>query len=110
MNDKLEICKQTRKIAADALAVVLKGVLATDEPISEAKFRDLWLEEMRKSSEIYPDGWYIPPPHGMFVLFGTDDDFSRMVYESSRFEKVWPRDDIFLNRKKGLLFFYCSPV
>lgn len=108
--DKLEICKQTRKIAADALHVVLKQLLATDEPISEVMLRDAWLSEMRKNKNIFPDGWYLPPPHGMAVLFATDEEPTRINFVNLRFEESWPSDDIFLDKKTGLIFVYSSPV
>lgn len=108
--DKLEICKQTRKIAADALYVVLKKLLASDKPVSEVLLRDAWLAEMRKNENIFPDGWYTPPPHGMAVLFATDRDVDRVNFVNLRFEESWARDDVFLDRKSGIIFVYTSPT
>jgi len=108
--DKLKICKQTRKITADALYKTLKKVLKSKKPISEVSFRDAWLLEMRKNDSIFPDGWYTPPPHGMGVLFATENNIDRLNFKSIRPEEFWPRDDIFLDRKKGIVLLYAGPV
>lgn len=108
--DKLEICKRTRKIAADALYVVLKKLLESDKPISEVTLREAWLAEMRKNKNIFPDGWYTPPPHGMIILFADEDNVERFDYKNARWESSWARDDIFMNRKTGIIFCYASPV
>jgi len=108
--DKLEICKSTRKIAADSLYTVLKKLLASTQLISEVMLRDEWLEEMQKNKTIFTEGWYIPPPHGMIVLFATDKKVERINYKSVRIEEKWPRNDIFLDKKNGLAYFYASPV
>jgi len=108
--DKLKICKQTREIAADALYKTLQKVLKSKKPISEISFRDLWLSEMRKSASIFTDGWYMPPPHGIGVLFATDSNVERLNFKSIRPEEFWPRDDIFLDLKKGMVLLYAGLV
>lgn len=108
--DKLEICKQTRKFAADSLHKVLKKLLESNEPISEMMLRDAWLAEMRENKNIFPDGWYTPPPHGMIILFATDKDTERFNYKNARNEVTWPKNDIFLDKKNGVIFCYASPV
>lgn len=108
--DKLEICKRTRKIAADSLHKVLKKLLESDKPISEVMLRDAWHEEMRKNRNIFPDGWYTPPPHGMIVLFADEKNVERFDYKNARWESSWARNDLFMNRKNGIIFCYASPV
>src|SRR6266702_1882195 len=108
--DKLEICKQIRKIAADSLSIVLKKLLASDKPISEVTLRNAWLAEMRKNQNIFPEGWYEPPPYGMIILYADDKDVERFNYTSARVKEMWPRDDIFLNKKTGIIYCYASPV
>lgn len=108
--NKLKICKQTRQIAAESLYKTLEKLLKSKEPISEARFRDAWLSEMRKHKEIFPDGWYLPPPHGIGVLFATDKNFSRIKFKTLRAKEYWPKEDIFLDRKNGFAFFYSSLV
>src|SRR5436853_4201407 len=104
--DKLEVCKSTRKIAADSLAKVLKKLLKSKKPISEVMLRDAWLFEMRKNKNIFPDGWYMPPPHGIMVLFADEKNVQRFNYKSARPNETWPRDDIFLDLKKGIIYCY----
>lgn len=108
--NKLEICKQTRKFTARSLHTVLKKLLATNRPISEVMFRDAWLTELRKNKNIFSDGWYDPPPHGIIVLFATDKHVTRLNFLSVRPEEKWPRDDIFLNKENGIAYVYASPV
>ncbi len=109
-NQKLEICKQTRKIASDTLKQTLQELLSKNDPISEKSFANQWLGNLRKHTQIFPDGWYIPPPFGIGVLFSAETDSRRTSYESLRFEKNWPREDVFLDKEKGLAYFYASPV
>lgn len=108
--NKLEVCKQTRKFAADSLHKVLKKLLASNKPISEVTLRDAWLEELRKNKNIFPDGWYMPPPHGIGIVFGTEYDPDRINFPVLRKEEYWPRDDVFLDRKDGIIVVYSSPV
>jgi hypothetical protein len=108
--NKLKICKQTREIAADSLYKTLQKVLNTQKPISEVEFRDMWLFEIRKHKNILTDGWYLPPPHGMGVLFATGNDYKRIKFKSLRIKDYWPREDVYLNKDDGYLLFYCSPV
>ena len=75
MIDKLAICKQTRKVSSDSLLRTLTKALGTNDPISESQFRDFWLSELRTHKELFPDGWYTPPPHGIGVLFGNQMAF-----------------------------------
>jgi hypothetical protein len=110
MIDKLKICKQTRQIAADALYKTLQKVFKSKEPISEVSFRDMWLSEIRKNKNIFFDGWYTPPTHGMGVLFATDDNVERLNFKSIRPEEFWPRDDIYLDRKNGIMMLYFGAV
>lgn len=108
--DKPEICKSTRKIASEALRIILEKILKQKKPVSEIEFRDLWLKELRKHKEIFPDGWYTPPPHGMGVLFAKDNDTARLKFKSLRHEEFWPRKDIFLNKRNGIVMVYASLV
>ena len=106
---KLQITKETRKIATDALFQTLKKALAKNL-ISEKQFRDLWFEELRKSPKIFPNGWYIPPPSGLIVLFATSKNPKRVLYPSMRPEETWPKNNIYLDKSDGILAFYASPV
>jgi hypothetical protein len=65
---------------------------------------------MRENLAIYSDGWYLPPPHGIGVLFGTEDDYGRMNYQSLRPESSWPKNDIILDKQNGIIYVYASSV
>ena len=109
MDNNLKICRQTREIAITALKNTLENLLTKDK-ISEAQFRNSWLEELRKNEQIFPNGWYIPPPHGIITLFATDKNPTRVLYPSMRPQDTWPRDDIYLDKVNGLIALYASPV
>src|SRR3989338_9581860 len=101
--NNLDICKQTRKAAADSLKNAFEKVLNNNQPISEVDLRDMWLLELRKHQEIFPDGWYTPPPHGIGVLFGTPENTKRINFPTLRTKDYWPRDDVFLDKKDGII-------
>lgn len=109
IENKLESCRLARSIATKSLYTALSNLLNSEEPISEAKLRDAWLQEMIKEDAIFPEGWYWPPPHGIGVLFGTEND-SRLDYDSLRPDQIWPKDNIYLDRKAGLIYAFASPV
>lgn len=109
IENKLHICQETRRIAADALYEALTHLLK-DKTFSEEKLRDSWLECLRTSKEIFPDGWYIPPPHGIGVLIGTTDNESRHNYKSLRPSENWPQKDNLLDHIHPLIYVYASPV
>ena len=88
----------------------LTELLAEDAPISEVSIRDRWHEQLHTDRSLHGEGWYVPPPHGMAVLIGSDTAPQRLSYVSLRAPGVWPRDDVFLNRDHGLLYAYASPV
>lgn len=110
ISTKLKKCKLTREFAAKSLSITLEKLLNQKKPISEIDLRDTWLLELRKNKNIFPDGWYIPPPHGIGVLFSTDKNFNRIKFKSLRQNESWPRNDIFLDKKNGFILVYCSPV
>lgn len=107
---KLELCKLTRSYAAESLYEVLKDVLTDPSPVSEVAFRDNWLEKLRRHPNIFPNGWYEPPPHGIGVLFATDDNPNRASPKSIRPQEYWPKEESFLDKSKGILFLYVSPI
>lgn len=110
VEEKLAGCISTRSFAAQSFCSTLGTLLQTENPISEAQLRDDWLAEMRKNTKLYPDGWYDPPPSGIGVLFGTEENYSRMNYKSLRPEEMHPKDNIFLDREKGVVYIYASTV
>lgn len=109
-DNRLEICKRTRKIASDALYETLETLLKENKPISEVRLRDIWLKNMRRNKSIFLDGWYDPPPHGIGVLFGSASGNSRCNYKTLRSDNIWPKDRVFLKDENELAYLFASPV
>src|SRR4030042_4530690 len=106
----MNVLKRTRRITEDAFEKSFEEALDSKERISEKEFAKRWLAEIGKSSEVFPQGWYQPPPAGIGVLFATDEDTERISFRSLRYRKYWPRDDVFLECEKGLIMVYFSAV
>lgn len=104
----VEICKQTRKAASEALLTVIKQVW--QRPFSENKLKDLWLRELRKNKSLFTQGWYSPPPDGITVLIANKTNLQRLDYKSLRTKENWPQKNIFFKSQEGLVFVYTSPV
>ncbi|MEX0616608.1 MAG: M24 family metallopeptidase [Candidatus Woykebacteria bacterium] len=105
VQERVDICVKTKKLSAG----LIRNVLSENLEISEAKFRDLLHEEMKKEPEIYEGGWYEPPPFGIGVLFSKTDDFARLQYDTLREGKFWPGENhVLKNGSVGLI--YLSPV
>lgn len=110
-DQKIAICKKTRVYAQHTLYRVLKDIIGLVGKPSEVEIRDQWLVEMRKHPDLFPEGWYSPPPQGVGILAGSDadGDACRVNFASLREQDKWPRPDIRLDLKNGLLFVYASP-
>lgn len=107
---KLQLCKETREAAANSLYEALQDLLQTENPISEKQLRDAWLKRLQKNDQLFPQGWYDPPPGGIAVLFATETDIDRVSPKNIRLEEFWPRKNIYLDRTGGLAFIYASPI
>jgi len=107
---KLAAIERTREIAADTLYSSLQTLLESESPISERDLQELWHEKLQECTTIFPNGWYTPPPHGIGVLFGTEDNYDRVNYASLRPHDMWPRDGVALNRQTGIVYLFASPV
>ena len=112
INQKIDICKETRAYAAESLFRVMQIILENNLEPSEWEVRDMWMKELWKNDSIFTDGWYCPPPHGIGVVIWTDQDNeqSRLNYASLRPETSRPRKDIRLNTNSGIMYVYASPV
>lgn len=108
--DKLSICRSTRKFASEAFLKSLKSLLNRKSSISEKDLAEEWLSQLRTNSKIFPEGWFIPPPHGITVLFGTDKRVERVCPKTIRLEEFWPRNNIYLDKNNGIALVYTSPV
>ena len=107
---KLEAVAKTRQFVAQSFVNAFKSLLETNTLISEILLRDQWLNQLRRNHLIYPEGWYLPPPYGIGILFGTEINYQRMNYQSLRPENSWPKDSIFLDKNRGIIYVFFSPV
>ena len=90
-----------------ASAIATKA-LADVGDTSEAQVRDAILSEMAKYTELYPNGWYDPPPGGVAVLF-ADTPFERLQFDSLRDPKFFPSTTSVFGRE-SVGMFYLSPI
>lgn len=111
-NQKIKICKRTREYAQKSLFKVLQIILDNNLHPSEIEIRDMWISELQKNNTLFKDGWYSPPPHGIGILIGTDNDReeSCLNFKSLRLEEKWPQKDIYLNTKNSIIYAYASPI
>lgn len=110
MTDNLKLIKQIRKIATKTLYKTIQLSLPSSKPVSEVDLHSSWLKELQKYKEIFPEGWYLPPPNGIAVLLAPENNPARLDFKSLRKKHNWPRKDIFLDKKHGLAFLYSSPI
>ncbi len=108
--DKIKSLKTTRQIAMKAFYEALNKVLSKNKPIAETDLKKTWLKELRKSGDIFNNGWYVPPPHGITIIFAQDNKPQRTQFRSLRFKENFPQKNIFLNKKSGIIIAYASPV
>lgn len=108
--DTITACKKTRALAANTFAIALQTLQKNHTPFSEVMLRDAWLSELQKNQDIFPDGWYIPPPHGIGILFGPAIQNSRTNYRNLREEVYSPNPNIYFDNKNDMAYIYASPV
>ncbi|OGD83416.1 hypothetical protein A2165_02395 [Candidatus Curtissbacteria bacterium RBG_13_40_7] len=106
----LDIYKRVRLITKETLKNALQKVLKSTKSISESDLKNAWLKELRKNKSIFPNGWYVPPPNGVVILFATDKKPQRTLFRSLRFKEYFARKNIFLDKNKGIIVAYASPV
>lgn len=104
MSDLIQAIIQTRKLAEEIAIKSLENI----EGISEIGLSDRILTEMRNHNEIYPEGYYSPPPFGIAVLL-DEKSFTRFRYDNLRNPKYWPSETHTFNKEAvGMVYF--SPV
>ncbi len=102
--------KLVEKIKNQTGTAFAKALGAWPRPVSECDLAEAWLGALRGSPDLYEDGWYTPPPHGMVTLFGKKADRYKRICESSfRPEPMWPRQDLIYD-SEDILAAYASPV
>jgi len=105
---RLEACRKVRQFASQTCLYTFQKVLKLQTKVSEVKFRNIWLKEIYRSIDIIGDGWYDPPPNGIAVLFGNENDYKRINYPTLRPKSYWPKFNNFL-KKDGLGYIFASP-
>ncbi len=100
--------ERTRSYALDALVESLTPLLQADTPFSEVQLRDVWLKNLRKNKDLFPDGWYIPPSHGIGALIGSTTKQSRTNYDNLR--KFESKNDSIFDAAHPIIYAYASPV
>jgi len=104
MPDLIETIVETRKTASEIVLSCLKNIKNT----SEVEFRDSLIKEISNYKELFPQGWYDPPPSGVSVLF-AQKPFKRLGFNSMRNPEYFPKKEcLFLDETLGVI--YLSPV
>lgn len=104
MSDLIDAIIKTRKTTADIFTKALINL----EGNSEVEIREKLLSEIKNCNEIFPEGWYSPPPSGVAILL-DEKPFKRLGYDSLRKSDFWPQEDLHLEKESvGMIFF--SPV
>jgi hypothetical protein len=97
----IETIIKTRETAADIFAKSLTNI----DGLSELEIKEKLVSEIKNHNEIFPGGWYNPPPSGIAVLIGKD----RLQYDSLRSQIYWPKENIVFEKETvGLIYF--SPI
>lgn len=86
-SDRILAIQKTRKITSE----ILVKALAVLEGKTETAVRDEILKGLSTHAELYPTGWYDPPPSGTSVLWSTKP-FERLQYNSLRDKQFWPNN------------------
>ena len=108
MTSRLKRIQALREQTGFCLAKAFDKI--SQKSFSENALTQAWLSELRKHPEIYDDGWYAPPPHGVISVFGKSvDGFVRVNQPSFRPESEWPRDGKFYN-PDDIILAYASPI
>lgn len=104
MNDYIDAVIRTRELGARAIAESVTGIPGS----SESSFRDALMKRLAHEAELYPEGWYDPPPGGVAVLW-SEPPFARLQFDSLRPESSWPSEaSVFSEESVGMV--YLSPV
>lgn len=104
MTNLIKTIIKTRRLAAD----IFVNSLVNINSLSEVEISNKILNEAKNYSEIFPEGWYSPPPSGTAVLL-DQAPFKRLQYDSLRNPEFWPKGNIYLEKETvGLIYF--SPV
>jgi hypothetical protein len=108
MNDLSAALSSARALAMGTLRATLLANHGK-EGVSEKAFRDEWLARLRECPQFTRNGWYDPPPFGMAVHCGHEDDAPGFAHSSLRLAEQWPSERL-IDWRGGLMYAYCSPI
>lgn len=104
MSDLIKTIVNTREIASQ---VAVKSLINIDN-VSEVELREKILSEIAAHHDLFPQGWYAPPPSGVGILFDISP-FTRLQFKSLRNPESYPnKQSIFKKESVGIIYF--SPV
>jgi len=101
MSDLIKAIIKTRKLTADIFVKALVDL----ENNSEIEIAQKILIEVGKHKEIFPEGWYNPPPSGVAVLL-DEKPFKRLQFKTIRDSEYWPKNISYFEKKSvGIIYF-----
>jgi hypothetical protein len=104
MSELIDAVIKTREITADIFSKSLVNI----DGFSEVKIENKISLEIKNHHELYPLGWYNPPPLGIAVLL-AQEPFERLKYDSLRNPIYFSKESFKLEKETvGLIFF--SPI
>lgn len=104
MADLINTIIKTRGLAAD---IFVKALVNLDG-LSELEIKEKIVSEIKNHTEIFPDGWYNPPPSGIAVIL-DQKPFKRLQYDNLRKPVFWPQKNLHFEKESvGMIYF--SPI
>jgi hypothetical protein len=104
MSELIDVIIKTRKTTADIFSESLVGI----DGLSEIEIAEKILSEIKNHNEIFPEGWYSPPPSGVAILL-AQEPFERLKYDSLRNPVYFPQKTPRLEKETVCLIFF-SPI
>jgi len=104
MSNLIDSIIKTRTLAGN----IFVNSLTNLDGLSELGIKEKIASEIQNHNEIFPEGWYNPPPAGISVIL-DQKPFKRLQYDNLRQPVFWPRADLIFE-KETVAMVYCSPI
>ena len=104
MSNLIDKVIRTRKITEDILIKSLSSI----DGLTEIEIHKKLLEELEKHTELFPEGYYSPPPAGIAVIL-DQKPFKRLHYDSLRNSLYWPNNSSKFE-PETVAMVYLSPI